>query len=110
MRLLTIAICVLVFASNAAGILENLLKPLNPGLRNNLCPPYPLPSASASDVLSKLQPFLTEAAANISAALKADNSPGGAVVNLVYNDTVIWTKGFGLINDSGMQRACIYLR
>ena len=71
-------------------------------IRAATCPDYPLPSASASDVLSKLQPFLTEAATNISAALKADNSPGGAVVNLVYNDTVIWTKGFGLINDSGM--------
>ena len=66
-----------------------------------LCPSYPLPAASPSDLLAKLEPFLEEAAKNISAALEEHKSPGGAVVNVVYNDTVIWTKGFGLINDSG---------
>ena len=38
---------------------------------------------------------------NSSAVLEENKSPGSAVVNLVCNDTVIWTKGFGLINDSG---------
>lgn len=66
-----------------------------------LCQSYPLPAATPSDLLAKLEPFLEEAAKNISAALKEDNSPGGAVVSVVYNDTVIWTTGSGLINDSG---------
>ena len=66
-----------------------------------LCHSFPLPAATPSDLLAKLEPFLEEAAKNISAALKEDNSPGGAVVSVVYNDTVIWTKGSGLINDSG---------
>ena len=65
------------------------------------CPSHPLPTASASVLLVKLEPFLEEVAENISAALEEDKSPGGAVVSIVYNDTVIWTKGFGLINDSG---------
>ena len=68
-----------------------------------LCPSYPLPAASPTDLLAKLKPFLEEAAKNISAVLEEDKSPGGAVVNVVYNDTVIWTKGFGLINDSGSE-------
>lgn len=66
-----------------------------------LCHSFPLPAATPSDLLAKLEPFLEEAAENISAALKEDNSPGGAVVSVVYNDTMIWTKGSGLINDSG---------
>ena len=71
------------------------------GVAIPFCPSYPLPAASPSDLLAKLEPFLEEAAKNISAALEEHKSPGGAVVNVVYNDTVIWTKGFGLINDSG---------
>lgn len=67
-----------------------------------VCPAIPLPSASPSEVLHKLQPFLDEAEKNISAALEADKSPGGVAVNVVYNDTVLWSKGFGLINESGM--------
>ena len=67
----------------------------------DVCPSFPLPVANVSDVLSKLQPFLEEAAKNISAALKTDSSPGGAVVSVVYKDSVIWTQGYGLINDSG---------
>jgi len=74
-----------------------------------LCPSYPLPTASASVLLVKLEPFLEEAVENISAVLQEDRSPGGAVVSIVYNDTVIWTKGFGLINDSGKTLLCYVL-
>ncbi len=66
-----------------------------------LCPAIPLPAASTSELLSKLQPFLDEAAKNISAALEADKSPGGVAINVVYNDTVLWSKGFGVVNESG---------
>ena len=71
-----------------------------PTSSETLCPSHPYPIANASEVLSKLQPFLDEAGKNMSEALAG--SPGGAVVNVVYKDTVIWTKGFGLINMSGI--------
>ena len=64
-----------------------------------LCPSYPYPAANASTMRTMLDPFLQDFAKNASEALK--NSPGGAVVSIVYNDTVIWTQGFGLINMSG---------
>lgn len=67
------------------------------------CPSFPLPVASPSALLSKLEPALQEAAANITAALQRDKSPGGVVVSFVYRDAVLWTKGFGLINASGKQ-------
>lgn len=65
------------------------------------CPSHPLPVASSAALLSKLEPALQGAAANITAALQKDKSPGGVVVSFVYRDTVLWTKGFGLINMSG---------
>ncbi len=100
MRLLVVIVTILVFTSSEAAALGHLPFPKSKvGLA--LCPAIPLPAASPSEVLSKLQPFLEEAAKNISAALEADKSPGGVAINVVYNDTVLWTKGFGLINDSG---------
>lgn len=64
-----------------------------------LCPSYPYPVANASSLLAKMQPFLDQVGDKMSQALSS--SPGGAVVSIVYNDTIIWTKGFGLINMSG---------
>ena len=69
--------------------------------RVTLCPNFPLPAVSAPNVLAKLQPFLETVAKNVSAALEKDKSPGGVALGVVYNDTLIWSKGFGLINDSG---------
>ena len=66
-----------------------------------LCPGHPLPVVNASDILAKLQPLLDMAARNISAILREDKTPGGAVLGVVYRDSLIWSQGFGLINDSG---------
>ena len=71
-----------------------------PTSSETLCPSHPYPIANATELLSKLQPFLDESSKNMSEALAG--SPGGAVVNVVYKDTVIWTQGFGLINMSGI--------
>ena len=67
-----------------------------------LCPGHPLPVVDTSDVLAGLRLTLDEAAKNISAILKEDKAPGGAVVGVVYRDMLIWSQGFGLINDSGV--------
>lgn len=66
-----------------------------------MCPNFPLPAVGASEVLAKLQPFLEAVVKNVSAALEKDKSPGGVALGVVYNDTLIWSKGFGLINQSG---------
>lgn len=69
-----------------------------------LCPGHPLPVVDTSDVLAGLRLTLDEAAKNISAILKEDKAPGGAVVGVVYRDMLIWSQGFGLINDSEPSR------
>ena len=65
------------------------------------CPAHPLPVASPATLLAKMEPTLERAAANVTAALHKEMSPGGAVLSFVYRDTVLWTKGFGFINMSG---------
>ena len=64
-----------------------------------LCPSHPYPTANVSDVLQVLCPYLDEVGKNISSLLST--TPGGAVVSVVYRDTVIWTHGDGAINMSG---------
>ena len=69
----------------------------------SMCPGYPLPEADPSDLQASLAPFFERLAANVSAILKADQySPGGVVVSVVYRDAVIWTRGFGVVNTSGI--------
>ena len=84
------------------GHLLSLLRPPTPQHDFPLCPGHPLPVVDTSDVLARLRPVLDEAAKNISAILREDKAPGGAVVGVVYRDTLIWSQGFGLINDSGV--------
>ena len=64
-----------------------------------LCPSYPYPVANASTVLHAMRSYLDDAGNNISTALR--DTPGGAVVSVVYRDTVIWTHEHGLIDMSG---------
>lgn len=66
------------------------------------CQSLPLPLVSASDVLPHLQSDIAAADMAIRDALKKYLPPvGGVVVNLVYRDTILWTKGYGSIDMSG---------
>lgn len=64
-----------------------------------LCPSYPYPATDPSTVQQILTPYLDELGRNMSSLIKS--TPGGAVVSVVYRDTVIWTFADGLINMSG---------
>ena len=70
-----------------------------PLVRQTLCPSYPYPTADPGTVIQALSPYLEEIGRNMSALIKS--TPGGAVVNIVYRDTIIWSHGDGLINMSG---------
>ena len=70
-----------------------------PHVSQTLCPSYPYPQADPSTVQKALGPFLEEVGKNMSRVLS--ETPGGAVVSVVYRDTVIWTRGVGAINMSG---------
>ena len=101
-----LAVVLLLPSPASSGMLNSLSEKAHataPG-PPQLCPTHPLPSASASQLASLMAPALQEAEGKISAALKADNSPGGAVLSLVYGDDVIWSKGFGLVNMSGRSK------
>ena len=65
-----------------------------------LCKSLPLPSLEADAFLSKLQPYLDQVDQKVQAALKEENSTGGAVLSVVYKNVTIWTKGYGLIDMS----------
>lgn len=65
------------------------------------CPIYPLPTPSSSAVRSQMSKFFDELATNVSAVLEAHSAKGGVSLSIVYNDTVIWNGGFGLINETG---------
>ena len=98
MKLLAVISLFLVCHASLARTLQPLR---HQGGDVQLCTSPPAPSASPGDLLAKLQTTLDSAAQEISDALIEDHSPGGVTVNLVYRDEVIWTKGFGLINESG---------
>jgi CubicO group peptidase (beta-lactamase class C family) len=68
----------------------------------SLCPSYPYPTVDPSTLLKILGPFLEELGQNMSSLIKS--TPGGAVVSVVYRDTVIWTHADGLINMSDPTR------
>lgn len=66
------------------------------------CQSFPLPTVTPYDLKISLQDDIAEAEKAIETALKKYGPPvGGVVVNLVYRDTVLWTKGFGAIDMSG---------
>ena len=67
-----------------------------------LCPSHPYPVIEPSAMQQFLAPFLEDVGNKMSTELKT--TPGGAVVSLVYRDTVIWTYGYGAINMSGKQQ------
>ena len=66
---------------------------------DGVCPEYPtpVPGISVRDVLSTVDAVT----ANITALLKQYKTPGGVAVGLVYDQQLIWFKGFGLIDDAG---------
>ncbi len=66
----------------------------------DLCPIPPDPYASPSQVKVKLMTALEQLTKDISELVK--NDVGGTVVNVVYRDAVIWSKGFGVKNMSGV--------
>ena len=74
-----------------------------PGLRDPVtqCPDYPFPTVSENTLLEQLQPFLDKLAANISKLLQLTESPGGVALGLVYNQSLIWMKGFGQTSKQG---------
>ena len=74
-----------------------------------LCKSPPLPSLDTDALLSKLQPYLDQVDQNVQAALKEDKSTGGAVLSVVYKNTTIWTKGYGLVDMSSEPCLCAYM-
>lgn len=63
------------------------------------CPEYPTPVPGIS--VRDVQSTVDAVTANITAYLKQYKSPGGVAVGLVYDQQLIWFKGFGLIDDAG---------
>ena len=97
-------VCLLTCCGLAAG---SLVTPpwmsATPGLRDPVtqCPDYPFPTVSENTLLEQLQPFLDKLAANISKLLQQTESPGGVAIGLVYNQSLIWMKGFGQTSKQG---------
>ena len=70
-----------------------------PHVRSNSdCPSIP---AVVPLTARDLEKTLNELSNNITYYLKRYNAPGGVAVGLVYDQKLIWAKGFGKINDSG---------
>ena len=66
---------------------------------SDLCLIPPVPYATPEQIGARLKNVLDGYGEAIGLAM--GNDPGGAVVNVVYRDTIIWNKGFGLRNMSG---------
>ena len=64
------------------------------------CPEYPTPVPGIS--VRDVQSTVDAVTANITAYLKQYKTPGGVAVGLVYDQQLIWFKGFGLIDDAGL--------
>lgn len=73
------------------------------------CPTVPHAAIDSMTLLTKLSTRLSDVDRAVAAALQADNSPGGAVLTFVYKDTILWSKGYGLRNMSGMRARLIEL-
>ena len=69
-------------------------------LNNKPCPLYPLPVPLS---IEDLQPSIDLVVKNISSALNAGTvrARGSVSVGLVIDQKLIWSKGFGYINESG---------
>jgi len=65
------------------------------------CPTIPTATLDPVALLGQLNSSLSDLDKAVSAALEEDNSPGGAVLTVVYKDSVIWSKGYGVKNMSG---------
>ena len=65
------------------------------------CADYPLPTLDPASLTAKMSPFLDELASEINATLQANRDTGGVALGFVYNQTLVWFKGFGLIDNSG---------
>ena len=72
-----------------------------PAQQLQLCPSLPQASLSADQLTTKVQDSLKQLDQAVKTALLDDKSPGGAVLSLVYKDSVVWTGGYGLKNMSG---------
>ena len=75
-----------------------------PAQQLQLCPSLPQASLSADQLTTKVQDSLKQLDQAVKTALLDDKSPGGAVLSLVYKDSVVWTGGYGLKNMSGESR------
>ena len=73
------------------------------------CPTIPAATLDPTSLLSQLNSSLSDVDKAVAAALKEDNSPGGAVLTVVYKNSVIWSKGYGLKNMSG-KTFCVICR
>ncbi len=73
-------------------------------LSNNLepCAPRVPATLAPATLLMKLNSSLSDLDKAIGSCLEKDNSPGGAVISVVYQDTILWSKGYGVKNMSGM--------
>ena len=65
---------------------------------SSFCPDYPRPVVAESTIAQNLQPFFETLAANISSYLQQTESPGAAILGVVYDQTLLWYKGFGQTN------------
>eukprot|EP00731_Ephydatia_muelleri_P030262 Em0021g785a len=68
------------------------------------CADYPLPTLDPASLTAKMSPFLDELASEINATLQANRDTGGVALGFVYNQTLVWFKGFGLIDNSDPER------
>eukprot|EP01116_Phalansterium_solitarium_P020076 TRINITY_DN5816_c0_g1_i3.p1 TRINITY_DN5816_c0_g1~~TRINITY_DN5816_c0_g1_i3.p1 ORF type:complete len:540 (-),score=183.39 TRINITY_DN5816_c0_g1_i3:529-2148(-) len=61
------------------------------------CTSHPVPVPLTAAALSQLQPALAKADAAVNAAFTKSGVPGIAV-GIVYNQTLLWSKGYGVTN------------
>lgn len=72
------------------------------------CPNYPLPTADPSRLASELQSFLSQITDEVNSTLHDYKSPGAVAIGLVYNQNLLWTKGFGFKNGKGIIRSIFF--
>ena len=70
-------------------------------LNSEPCSNVPSATLDPKTLLAKLNATLLDVDKAVAAALVQDKSPGGAVLSLLYKDTVLWSNGYGLRNMSG---------
>ncbi len=104
LELTTVSLCFLLLGCNALFKGPSMFSRTagTPGPPFKLC--YSLPEAdlTADQLSSQLTDNLKQADEQIKQILQEDGTPGGAVLSLVYRDTLLWTGGYGLKNMHGM--------